>query len=342
MAEEHVEREWLRTISLIIIATIACAMALYYVRIVAVPFVIAVFIMSMVAPLMDHLILRYRFPHILAVAATLIVVLTVITLIGMFFVAAVDNMVNTGREYSDSFVSLLEQAADFLQRHGLVQTPGDLTDALRQQLMSALRVTFSAAATLIPSAVLVLIFVMFLLAGRNPRAIRTGFYSEIDRRIRRYINLKVTMSLMTGLLTWGILSLLGLEMAMVFGLSAFLLNFIPSLGSMVATLLPLPMAIAQFEGDHMMIVAAVVLPGSVQMFIGNILEPQFVGEGLELHPVTVLMSLSFWGLLWGPAGMVLAVPIAATIRIFLMHFETVRPIGLLMSGKLPQPPAQRK
>ncbi len=58
--------------------------------------------------------------------------------------------------------------------------------------------------------------------------------------------------------------------------------------------------------------------------------------------MTVLMALAFWGLLWGPAGMVLAVPIAATVRIFLMHFETVRPIALLMSGQLPQPPEQRQ
>ena len=67
----------------------------------------------------------------------------------------------------------------------------------------------------------------------------------------------------------------------------------------------------------------------------NGIEPKLMGEGLQLHPVTVVLALSFWGVLWGPIGMVLAVPITAIIRIVLMRFETVRPIGRLLAGELP-------
>ena len=85
------------------------------------------------------------------------------------------------------------------------------------------------------------------------------------------------------------------------------------------------------------------------MVIGNGLEPKFMGNELQLHPVTVLLALAFWGLLWGVVGALLAVPITASIRIILMQFETLQPIGKLLAGELPgfhrqpqAPPAEPK
>jgi AI-2 transport protein TqsA len=123
-------------------------------------------------------------------------------------------------------------------------------------------------------------------------------------------------------------------MAFVFGLLAFLLNFIPSVGSIIATLLPLPMAVAQFN-TVWPIIGVVAIPGTLQLVIGNAIEPKLLGRGLELHPVTILLALAFWGLLWGYMGMVLAVPITAIIRIILIRFETTRAMGNLLGGKLP-------
>ena len=123
-------------------------------------------------------------------------------------------------------------------------------------------------------------------------------------------------------------------MAPLFGLLAFLLNFIPSIGSIISTLLPIPIAVTQFS-DPAHVVAAVVLPGIVHLTIGNIIEPRLMGRGLELHPVTVLLSLAFWGLLWGVMGMVLAVPIVAVLKIVLSRLDTTRPLGQLLAGKLP-------
>ena len=98
------------------------------------------------------------------------------------------------------------------------------------------------------------------------------------------------------------------------GVMAFLLNFIPSVGSVVSTLLPLPIALIQF--DSMTVVALVILlPGIVQFTIGTVIEPLFMGEGLDLHPVTILISLVVWGVIWGVVGMLLAAPITAIVRI---------------------------
>jgi AI-2 transport protein TqsA len=73
----------------------------------------------------------------------------------------------------------------------------------------------------------------------------------------------------------------------------------------------------------------------IQMVIGNVIEPKWMGEGLNLHPITVLLALSFWGLLWGMTGVFLGVPLTAIIRIILVQFDTLRPIGNLLAGELP-------
>jgi AI-2 transport protein TqsA len=123
-------------------------------------------------------------------------------------------------------------------------------------------------------------------------------------------------------------------MAFLFGLLAFLLNFIPNIGSIIAMLLPLPIAVTQFE-DPWMILAVVGVPGTVHVTIGNVIEPRLMGRGMELHPVTVLLSLAFWGLLWGVVGMVLAVPIVASLRIVFSRFATTQFLAQLLAGRLP-------
>ncbi|PQO26910.1 hypothetical protein C5Y96_19525, partial [Blastopirellula marina] len=100
-------------------------------------------------------------------------------------------------------------------------------------------------------------------------------------------------------------------------------------------LLPIPLAIVDFD-SVVMIVLVIAIPGAIQMTLGNVIEPMIMGEGLQLHPVTILLSLTFWGMLWGPVGMVLAVPITATMRIVLLRFETTRVIGNLMAGIFPE------
>ena len=78
-----------------------------------------------------------------------------------------------------------------------------------------------------------------------------------------------------------------------------------------------------------------IIPGSIQMLIGNVIEPKVLGDGLNLHPITILLALAVWGLLWGPIGMLLAVPMTAIIRIVLMRFEITRPAGKVLAGDLP-------
>jgi AI-2 transport protein TqsA len=211
-----------------------------------------------------------------------------------------------------------------------------LMEELKGVLIRFLKGTIGSAVGFFSTFTFMLIFVLFLLAGRKPAGVAGGAYAEVESNIRRYLATKTALSAITGILVTMILAYLGLELAIVFGVLTFILNFIPSVGSIIATLLPLPVAYAQFESGWMLL-WVLLLPGSVQMLIGNVIEPRIMGEGLDLHPITILFALTFWGLLWGPMGAILAVPITAILRIAMARFQSLRPVAELMAGRLPAP-----
>jgi AI-2 transport protein TqsA len=320
--------------SLIILATVALATALYFTRDVMVPFILAVFITNTVAPLVDFLVLRCRLPGWLAVSLTLLVVCAFLVLVFLVLAMAVQTVVAVASEYSQKVANLLEAVFQQLEIWHLHIDEARTIAALENDLPSVITHGVGTATRLTSNGLLIAFFVVFLVAGRNPRLTRSGMYAQIRQTIRSYIVTKTTISAVTGLLVGFILWALGLKMAPLFGLLAFLLNFIPTIGSIVATLLPIPVAITQFSNPWI-IVAVVALPGAVHLAVGNVVEPRLMGRGLELHPVTVLLALAFWGMLWGVIGMVLAVPMAAVTRIVLSYFETTRALGDLMAGQIP-------
>ncbi|AQT70291.1 Transport of quorum-sensing signal protein [Anaerohalosphaera lusitana] len=328
------EHFWLMTICLLILAMVAIAMVLHYTQTIMIPFVLSIFIVSLVSPLLDYQVIKLKFNRTMAVCITLLVVLTVIVATCLAVSEAVQTVVSTVKPYMDSVETFTDKVFVQFEEWGLDLSQDSVMEELRKKIPNLVTDTFDTVMGFVSSFVLVSIFVIFLLSGRNPHVIRKGVYADIDNGIRRYIGTKVIISSITGVLVYIILRVLGLELAAVFGMLAFLLNFIPSVGSIIATFLPLPVAVAQFQ-NFWMISLAIVLPGAVQMTVGNVIEPKLLGRGLDLHPVTVLMALAFWGLLWGVAGMFLAVPITAVIRIVLMQFDTLQPVGRLLSGELP-------
>ncbi len=241
------------------------------------------------------------------------------------------------------------EAAKHQWRIDTRQVVKDLIDNVRQimrdmanHMFVMLRNTVGAVFGLISGVLFVCIFVIFLLAGRNPYAEHSQMYRDVVVNIRRYLATKVFTSALVGVLVWASLAIIGMELASVFGVLAFLVNFIPVIGPFIVTVLPIPLAMAQFQ-SLWPVILVVVVPGTIHNVIGNFIEPKLMGKGLDLHPVTVMLALSFWGLLWGIVGMFLAAPITAAIRIVLMQFDTFRPIANLLAGDFEKPPmGQRK
>ena len=335
MSNLQKEQNGLIIASLVVIAMVAIGIVLLYARSVLIPFVLAVFISLLIAPILDFQTLRLKIPRIFAVTITVIIVLIILAVLFLFLSQAIQSVVSTAGQYSDSFVKLIELTLQKFKTWGFSPDQAEIVGTLQNRVPGLITNAFGTAFGFISSVFLVSIFVIFLLIGRNSHIVSEGIYADIDKQIRRYITIKAIVSTATGLLVWLVLALFKLELANVFGILAFLLNFIPSLGSIIATLLPIPIAVAQFQNPWF-ILLVVGLPGTIQIVIGNGIEPKLMGRGLHLHPVTILLALSFWSLLWGVPGMFLAVPMTAVIRIILMQFDTLKPIGNLLAGKLPE------
>ena len=157
------------------------------------------------------------------------------------------------------------------------------------------------------------IFLCFILVSR----IRPGSDSavRVDWEIQKYIRIKFLVSLFTGTLIGITLVILKVDLAFVFGLLTFLFNFIPHVGSVFATLMPIPLVLLDSSKSTAAKILALLLPWATHMIIGNFVEPNVFGRSLKLHPVMIVLNLAFWGLVLVVAGMILSVPIAVCMRI---------------------------
>ena len=176
---------------------------------------------------------------------------------------------------------------------------------------------------------------MFLCWDQNPvKKPVSGVWGEVENKIRFFLIKKVILSAATGFLVGLVLKILGIKFAIFFGFLSFMLNFIPSIGSIIATLLPLPMAFLHGNFGVGLVLMTLLIPGTIQFIIGSVLEPKIMGDALDLHPVVILMALIFWGMIWGIVGMLLATPITAIIKILLEKSELTSSIADLMAGRL--------
>ena len=159
-------------------------------------------------------------------------------------------------------------------------------------------------------------------------------WNDIIGHIKKYIFTKFITSSITGVMQQDLIYwFLGLELAFIFGSLTFILNFIPVVGSIIAVLLPIPIAILQYP-DLSSVLLIIFLPAIIHQIIGNVVEPKIFGDAFGLHPITILLSLIFWGMIWGIIGVLLAAPLTAIIRVSFERFDSTRQIARLLEGKV--------
>ncbi len=208
--------------------------------------------------------------------------------------------------------------------------PGFLVDFVNRTL----RATTAALSSFFVIS-LIVIFTLFEAATFGPK-VRAAFGSagaaaRFDRamhEIQHYMGIKTVISLATGLLIGVWVGVLGVEFAIFWGLVAFVLNFIPNLGSIVAAAPTTLLAMVQIGVGRALLVALGYLV--VNMVIGNFIEPPLLGRRLGLSALVVVLSLVFWGWVWGPVGMLLSVPLTMVVRILLENTEEFRWVAVLL------------
>ncbi|HKJ85435.1 MAG TPA: AI-2E family transporter, partial [Spirochaetia bacterium] len=151
-----------------------------------------------------------------------------------------------------------------------------------------------------------------------------------NAQIGRYLSVKLIVSLATGLLVWGAFTLIGVEFAFIWGATSFLFNFIPSIGSILIGATSFVFALVQFYPDPNPIVAAGISMLTIQLVLGNVIDPKLQGDRLKISPVVILFSLLFWGWLWGIVGLFLAVPLTVALKIVFENIPGFEFLGVLM------------
>lgn len=338
----QVQRELrVQTACLVTLAIVVVAAAAYALQPVLIPFVLAVFLTYALLPIIEVQRAHLRMPRWVALGTTLVLGLILLGMTALVTSGAIRQFAQSSSLYLAQ-LQLLHQSAVAalpLERLGL-DPSGFEASALagaEQYLVGLLGSLLDSLVSFLSNSAMVVIFMMFLLIGKTATAAtgpQRGILGEIERSIGRYAVAKILISIATGLLHGLVLMVLGVPFALVFGVLAFLLNFIPNLGPIIATLLPLPVVLLNPELAPVVKVLAIVLPGIVQTVSGNVVEPKIMGDSLDLHPITVIITLVFFGMLWGIAGMFLATPISAVVKILFAKVEVTRPLAELMAGKL--------
>ena len=329
----------IQTVCLVILSTVAVAVSLNWLAPVLVPFVLALFITLGMSLMIDLQMRYFHVPRLAAMIVTVIVGLLILAVFALLISAAVGQLTANAATYEQQIKSMIDRIAQAVPLDTLGVDTSDEGSLMSKIPGTAVRNvlvgTGMAVMDIVSRGVLVLIFVIFLLSGQmvSKRPVG-GVLGEAEAGIKRYIVTKVLVSVITGVLVGFTLTLLGIEMALMFGLFAFLLNFIPSVGSVISTLLPLPVVLVSPGISPAVAVMAIAIPGAIQFAVGNVIEPKVMGRWLDLHPIVILMGLIFWGMLWGIVGMLLATPMTAVVKIFLSKRESTVPLARLLSGRL--------
>lgn len=337
-----------RTLLLAIIAAIAVTWFLRLTYVVAVPLVTGCFIAAVVWPVYRLVCARAPrgFKWLALPASMTIVILAVVAFVGAI-VAAAAQVIARAPRFADAASHALKRLHEWGRAHELpldrVLTIGDgSSDQFWNWMLSYLTAGLTSLWSLGGFLVLIFFFAAMMLheANRWAQKTRAAFPDErawkavdttrtIAVRVREYLLTQTLISAISGLLEGGFCWLMGVELWPVWGLLFFLLNFIPNIGSAVAMVPPTLLALATLGPGW----AAGVLGGFIVMetAIGYAVAPLWQGRNLSISPLVVLLSVVFWGWVWGSIGTVLGVPMTASILIACAHFDSLRPIALMLS-----------
>ena len=310
-----------------------------------IPFVIALLIWYVILSL-SHWIGQWSFakkffPDWLLLTISTLIILMVMIIAGELIATNAKSMANAIPRYEARVQQLI---LDAQQSFGIKEVPtvSSLLEKLDfTQVVSRLINALSGIAS---NAFLILIYVMFLfieqtvfhkkIAALFPEQEDFDNYQSVIGRINEaiisYLSVKSLVSILTAVFSLIIMALVGVDFAVFWAFLIFLLNFIPNIGSIVATIFPALLALLQFDTLTPFLIILLGV-GAVQVVVGNMVEPRLMGDSLNISPLVVILALSLWGAIWGIAGMVLSVPITVVIMIIFAQFPNTRPLAILLS-----------
>ena len=324
------------TVCLTIIAAGVVTAFLVYTKALLIPLVISIFLYTILAQM--TLLLRHKLACPKWLALTIAIVLFIAFFVGVvcFTVNSVGDFFKGADLYRQNLIATVSDLLNRLQEHG-INIDKNLIEGYLHDLpvFNWLRNLGGRLFGIFSNFTIILLFMIFFLFGsKKTPPITNPAIKEMLATVSIYLSVKLIASLVTGILVAGVLFGFQVKLALVFALFAFLLNFIPSVGSITAVLLPIPILFLQFgTGPQFWVILGLL--STIEFVVGNLAEPRFLGEDMDLHPVAVIGSLVFWTLVWGAPGAFLSVPLTGSIKIVLSKIKHTRPVAEFLAGRLP-------
>jgi AI-2 transport protein TqsA len=309
---------------------------------ILVPFFLSVFISNNFKP---PLFWKQKkgLPNVIAIIFIIICLIAIFYLIAKFVGTSVNDFTNSLPIYRQLLVSKSAGFQQWLTGFGIEISDDMLKNSFNPgTAMQMAAKALNGLGGVLTNTFLILLTVIFILmeASGFPNKIRAGLkapekslagFSRFTESVNRYLVLKTIFSVITGLFIWAWLSILGVDYALLWGLLAFLLNYVPNIGSIIAAVPAVLLALIQLGTLHCLLTAAGF--ATVNIVIGSIVEPKFMGEGLGLSTLVVFLSLVFWGWVLGPVGMLLSVPLTMIMKIAFESNEETYWISVMLGGE---------
>ena len=310
---------------------------------ILIPFLLSLFIAIIVTPLLNWL----RSKGVPTWAAILIIIFAILAagfLVAMLVGSSLTDFSNSLPSYQRSLRVKTVEFLAFLEDRGIRFVNQSFMEFINPG--AAMRLTsklLTGMGNLVGDTFLILLVVVFMLLetanfssklelATHPDSNQMDRYNNFLHNINRYMVIKTGTSLGTGVIAAIWLTILGVDYALLWGLLTFLLNYIPNIGSIMAAIPPVLLALITLGPWSSLAVALGYL--IINMTIGSFLEPRLMGHGLGLSTLVVFLSLLFWGWVLGPVGMILSVPLTMTVKIGLSSFDETQWLSTLLDGSV--------
>lgn len=318
---------------------------------VLVPFLVAVFLAIICAPAV-RVLRSWRVPNIVAVLLVVLAMMALLVGAGALFAGSINEFTTEAPKYRARVTSMAHDAAAFLSgafRSQRLELSADkLFSAVDPgAVVSLVGSSMNALAVLVSDAVLVILTMVFILleAGTIPGKLRLigghpeadiSHFTRIATDVQRYLVIKTALAIATGTLVGIWAAVLDIDFAVLWGLLAFMLNYVPNIGVIIASVPAVLIALVQHGPGTALILGLGYL--AVGMVVGNAIEPALLGRRLGLSTLVVFLSLVVWGWIWGSVGMFLSVPLTMVVKIMLESSEEWSPWATLLDPGEESPP----
>jgi len=285
---------------------------------------------------------RFRLPRWFRTVLSLVIILVILYSIISIIVVNIEQIATRVEHYEARQDGIVETVVQYL---GLEELSDDLKDLpSSKELRPFLNGLLNSLTSALGSTFIIIIYLIFILIEefiftrkldiiyKNNEQFEDIKYiiNTMNNSIKRYISVKTFASLLTAVLAYLALLLLGVEFPLLWAFIIFVFNFIPYVGSFVATFLPSVFAVLQFNSLTQFIWVFLSIQ-FCQTLVANGIEPKIMGRSLNLSPLVVLITLTFWGTIWGVLGMIISVPVTSILVIVLAQFKETRNIAILLS-----------